>query len=169
MSGINNGQAPYIGLLTDYIGVPYSFGVNSILAHLNTGYYHIHGQSFVYPNHSSNIQLTAAAPSWDTSGAITEIIPAGTLTVSAFDLHWMNISAISENCELQIDIYSGGAGSEVLIGSTRAHRNAVQSQEGAKRIQIPQQPPGTRISCKLSSSTTNATTCAISYEGHYYA
>jgi len=158
-----------VGSLSDQVTVPYSSGENSILAHLNTAYYHVHGQSFVYPNHASNIVLTAGAGAWDTSGAITEVIPVDTLSVAAFDLHWINISAISGNGEIQVDIYSGALGEEVLIGATRTHRNAVKSQEGAKRIQIPQQAATSRISCKLSDSTAGALTCAVSFEGHYYA
>lgn len=167
---VNNiNRVENIGDKTDFVGVPYSFGLNSILAHLNTSYYHVHGQSFVYPNHADNVVLTAGAGAWNLGGALVEVIPANTLNVSSFDLHWMNISAISENAEIQVDIYAGEIGSEVLIGATRTHRNAVQAQEGAKRIQIPQQLSGTRISCRLSSSVAGATTCAVCFEGHYYA
>ena len=158
-----------IGNKTDIVGVPYSSGVNSILAHLNTSYYHVHGQSFVYPSHAGNVTLTAGAGAWDITGAISQVIPTATLTTEAFDLHWINISAISGNGEIQIDIYADSGSGDVLIGSTRAHRNAVQSQEGAKRIQIPQQPSGTKISCRLSDSTAGSLTCAVSFEGHYYA
>lgn len=43
------------------------------------------------------------------------------------------------------------------------------SAEGSKRIQIPQQPSGTRISCRVSDSTAGTITVGISFEGHYYA
>jgi hypothetical protein len=157
------------GTLKDFVSVPYTFGVNSILAHLNTNYYHIHGQSFVYPDHADDVLLTAAAPAWDITGSIIEVVPANTLDVSAFDLHWINISNISENSTIQIDIYKGGAGSEVKIGATRASRSTNQTRNGPNRIQIPQQVANERISCRLSSSTTNATTVLVSFEGHYYA
>lgn len=165
-----NGQSPQ-GTQKDFIQVPYSFGGinNTILAHLNTGYYHIHGTPLVYPNHADNVVLTAGAGAWDLSGSIIEVIPAATLTTSAFDLHWINISDISANGEVQIDIFKGAALSEIQISSTRTHRNAVQAQEGAKRIQIPQQSPGERISCRLSDSTGGALTCGVSFEGHFYA
>jgi hypothetical protein len=81
----------------------------------------------------------------------------------------VNVSAISATAELQINIYKGDIGAEVLIGETRTHRNAVMSQEGAKRIQVPQQEENTRISCKLLDSSAAAITCAVSFEGHYYA
>lgn len=166
-SGITIGEV--VGSKNDFVGVPYNFGDNSLASFAATGYYHVHGEPFVYPDHASSVTLTAGAGAWNLTGAKTEVIPASTLTTSAFDLHWMVISAISANGEIQIDVYSGGAGSEVLIGSVKAVRNAVQAQEGSHRIQIPQQPAGTRISCRLSDSTAGALTCAVSFEGHYYA
>ena len=157
------------GFKDDYIRVPYVPGSNSILAHLNTSYYHVHGKSFVYPNHASNVVLTSGSGAWATTGNKIEVIPENALSVAAFDLHWINLSAISDNCELQIDIYSGNAGEEVLIGATRSHRNTNQVRESANRIQIPQQEKNKRISCVLSDSTSGTITVAVSFEGHYYA
>jgi hypothetical protein len=157
------------GDLQDWVGVPYVFGENPIMAHLNTSYYHIHGQSFVYPDHADDVLLTAGAPAWDLTGAKIEVVPANTLSVSAFDLHWLNISNIDENATIQIDIFKGESGSEVQIGATRANRSTNQTRNGPNRIQVPQQVKNERISCRLSSSTVNATTCLVSFEGHYYA
>ena len=156
-----------IGNKNDTIQLPYVGTANSILAYLNNNYQHVHGTVFVYPDHAGNVVLTAGAGAWDLTGAITQVIPAATLGTD-FDLHWINISGISGNGEIQIDIYTGAALSEVLIASTRTHRNAVQSQEGAKRIQTPQIPANTRISCRLSDSTGGALSCAVSFEGHFY-
>jgi len=157
-----------IGNFGDLVPVPYQEDISTIYGFLHTGYYHIHGQSFVYPALANDVQLTAGAPAWDTTGNKTEIIPVNTLNVADFDLHWINISAISENATIQIDIYKGAALSEVLIGSTRASRTTNQARNGPSRIQVPQQSINERISCRLSSSTTNATTCLVSFEGHYY-
>jgi hypothetical protein len=160
-----------IGGLTDFIVVPYSFGAatNTILAHLNTSYYHVHGQSFVYPDHDDEVLLTSGAGAWNLTGAITEVVPANTLNVAAFDLHWINVSNISDVSTIQIDIFSGAPGSEVRIGATKATRSTNQSRNGPSRIQIPQQLVNTRISCRLSDSTGGSVTCLVSFEGHYYA
>jgi len=158
-----------IGPLNGFVNVPYVFGANQIMDHLNTSYYHVHGQSFVYPDHDDSILLTAGAGAWNLTGAITEVIPASTLITSAFDLHWINLSAISGNGEIQVDIFKGAALSEVRIGATRSQRNTNQSRENANRIQIPQQVAGERISCRLSDSTGGVLTCAVSFEGHFYA
>lgn len=157
-----------IGNLADYVRVPYNHGINSILAHLNTVYYHIHGTSFVYPSHADDILLTSGVGAWDLTGALTEVIPAGALNVSTFDLHWINISGITDNSTIQIDIFAGDIGEEVLIGATRASRTTNQDRNGPSRIQIPQQAKSTRISCRLSDSTADNTTVEISFEGHYY-
>lgn len=156
-----------IGEKSDLVAVPYVESITSVLGFLHTGYYHVHGAPFIRPDHANSVQLTAQASAWGVSGAIVEVIPANNITKN-FDLHWIIISGISENCELQVDIYAGEAGSEALIGGAVAVRNAVQSQEGAVRIQIPQQPANTRISCKLSSSTVNATTANVKFMGHVY-
>lgn len=156
-----------IGDFRDYVGVPYEFGNNPILAHLNTLYYHAHGEAFVYPDLASNIVLTSAATAWASTGAKTEVIPVNTLT-SVFDIHFINISNVSANSQFQIDIFSGLGGAEVKIGSTRGSRTAVQSFNGEKRIMIPQQPANTRISCRLSDSTAGTITLNVSFEGHYY-
>jgi len=157
-----------IGPANDFVGVPYAVGFNTILAHLNTSYYHVHGQSFVYPDHADAVLLTAGTGAWDLTGSIIEVIPANALSASAFDLHWINIADISAVGEIQIDIFKGGIGAEVRIGATRSQRNTNQSRENANRIQIPQQVINERISCRLSDSTSGALTCSVSFEGHYY-
>lgn len=132
-------------------------------------YYHAHGKSFVYPDHADNVTLTSAAPAWSTDGDIIEVIPADTLTESAFDLHWIDIAELSGNSDFQIDVYAGAEGEEVLIGSVRTNRNSNLTREGEQYVQIPQQPSGTRISCKLSNSSASSETCTVSFSGHYYA
>ncbi len=164
-----NGAPQYLGELSDYVNVPYEFGENTVMSFLTTGYYHVHGTPLVYPDHANAITLTAGAGAWNLTGSIIEIIPAATLTLSAFDIHFADISSISENAEIQIDLYKGGAGSEELISSVTAERSTVTSPGNPIRIQIPQQSPGTRISARLSSSVAGATTCKIKLHGHYYA
>ena len=164
----NDQMRDVVGNKDDYVGVPYSEGESSILGFLHTGYYHTHGASFIYPDKADPVTLTANAASWNDTGSKVEIIPASTITKN-FDLHWASITDISENCYGIIDIFAGGAGSEVLIGSVDCTRTSNFSQEGNKPTQIPQQPANTRISARLSSSTTNATTCKIKFYGHVYS
>ena len=166
---IGNGLDFRIGELDKQIAVPHVLGADTILEHLNTSYYHIHGLPFVYPDHADTILLTAGGGAWNLTGNIIEVIPANTLNVESFDLHWINIADISANGEVQVDIYKGSIGNEVRIGATRSQRNAVQSRENANRIQVAQQVTGERISCRLSDSTAGSLDCRVSFEGHYYS
>jgi len=156
------------GKFGDYVHVPYVPDGESLMAFAATGYYHVHGASFVYPKYVLPIQLTSNAAAWNTTGAIFEIIPVNVITKN-FDLHWASVSDISANLYGIIDIYSGLAGAEVLIGSVDVSRTDNFSQEGQKPVQIPQQPANTRISCKFSDSTSSAQTCRVKFYGHVYS
>jgi len=156
-----------IGLKGDYLNIPFVSAESSILAYLNTGYYHIHGEAFVYPKYAAPVQLLSGSGAWNLTGNIIEIIPANIL-LKPFDLHWISISNISGNSDFIIDIYSGAIGEEILISSVEGFRNSNFIQEGARRIQTPRQLANTRISCKLSDSTAGTLTCTIKFNGHYY-
>jgi len=158
-----------IGKLLDYVKVPYVFGKNTIMAHLNSAYYHVHGQSFVYPNHADAVELTAAAGAWAITGDIIEIIPANTLSLSAFDLHWAYVTAISANSEIQIDVFMGAEGEEEQIDFVCAERTTVTEPGSPQPMQVGKLPKNTRISARLSSGVVGATTCNFKVKGHYYA
>ena len=159
-----------IGTISDYIHVPYVLGAttNTIMAYLQTGYFHVHGASFVYPKYAAPVTLTSNAAAWNTTGTIAEVIPANTITKN-FDLHWCSISAISAELDGIIDIYSGAVGEEVLIGSVDVVRTANFAREAAVPVQIPQQPANTRISCKFSDGTSSSRTVRVKFYGHVYS
>jgi hypothetical protein len=156
-----------VGALDGSVGVPYTAGENSILDFLITGYYHTHGAAFVYPKYSAPIELTSAAAVWGLTGNIVEVIPENAIT-KPFDLHWITISDISANAYMIIDIYAGLAGAEVLISSVDSYKQTNFIAEGARVIQIPQQPANTRISCRLADSSANQITCNVKFNGHVY-
>lgn len=159
-----------IGNLNDYVHVPFTNNINSILALLNTNYYHFHGRTFVYPQLANAVNLQAGAGAWGIGGSITEIIPENALNVAAFDLHWINIQNISATAEYLIVLYSGELGSEEIIGGVKFWSGAIPIlNQITKYIQIPQQVVNTRISAKLYSSDVGTPTCQISLEGHYYS
>lgn len=126
-----------IGQETGFIQVPYQFGENSILDHLNTSYYHVHGAAFLYPDKVVPVTLTSGIPSWDQGGAITEVIPANGI-IKNFDLHWCSISEISASLDGVIDIFSGGVGNEVKIGAVDVVRTSNFSRENPVPVQVPQ-------------------------------
>lgn len=163
---IGNGQNN-TGIRSDFVHVPFVPNSESVLAYLQTGYYHVHGASFVYPDKAAPVTLTSAAAAWAETGNIIEIIPANTIT-KAFDLHWASLSAISAELDGIIDLYSGAIGAEVKIGAVDVSRTANFAREAAAPVQIPQQPANTRISGKFSDSTTSARTVRIKLYGHVY-
>ncbi len=160
-----------MGNKNDFVGVPYNEGDASIAGHLNTAYYHVHGKSFAYPEAADSVTVTSGNGVW-TAGTITEVIPTDTLDEADFDLHWINIVNHSEDAEYYIEILAGGAGSETVIGATRSWRDSTflggQTANTTKRIQVPQQPEDTRISCRIYSSNDGTASVDISFEGHYY-
>jgi len=166
-NGILKSIKDVIGKLTDFIIVPYIFGANSIMAHLNTNYYHIHGPSFLLPKYASPVTLTSAAGAWAVTGDKIEVIAANAI-IHPFDLHWCSISTISADLDGIIDIFAGNAEEEVLIGAVDVVRTTAQSRENAMPVQIPQQPANTRISCRFADSTTSARTVRVKFYGHVY-
>lgn len=128
---------------------------------------HFHSQPFLYPLLAGSVTLTKAANVWEPYPTPTEIIPVNTIT-DDFDIHFLNVSAISANGEYVIALYKGAAMSEVLIGEYGAVRNAVQSQEGSRPIITELLDANTRISAAISSSNAGQDTVNIKVEGHTY-
>jgi len=156
-----------MGEAEDLVSAPFVEGVESLIAYSQTGYYHVHGASFLYPDKAIPVQLTANAASWNETGAIVEIIPANTIT-KTFDLHWASITSISAVLDGVIDIFTGGAGSEIKIASIDVSRTSNFSRENAMPVQIPQQVANSRISARFTSSTANADTVSLKVYGHVY-
>ena len=149
------------------VSVPFTADTESILAYLQTRYYHVHGASFLYPDKAIPVSLTANAAAWNEIGTIYEVIPANTIT-KAFDLHWASITSISATLDGVIDIFKGASGSEVKIASVDVSRTSNHSREAAMPVQVPQQSANSRISCRFTSSTTNANTVSVKFYGHVY-
>lgn len=156
-----------IGEKTDSVGIPFNFGDDSLMAYAVTGYYHVHGESFIYPYLANPTQLTSGSGAWNNTGALVEIVPANTL-VKAFDIHWISISNISAVLNGIVELYSGMAGSEVKIGAVDCFRTSNFIAEGNKPIMVRQQSKNTRISARFSDSTAGTATCQIKVYGHYY-
>lgn len=128
---------------------------------------HLHNKVFLYPDLASSITLTKAAGAWAAHPTPTEIIPVNTITED-FDLHFLNVNAISANGEYSIKLYTGAGGAEVLLGTYGAARNAVQSQEGSRNILTDVILANTRISAAITSENAAADTLNIKVEGHTY-
>lgn len=159
-----------VGASDDFVHVPYDSSIlTSLMAYLRTGYYHVHGASFIYPDKANPVTLTSAAtPAWAITGNKIEVIPANAITKD-FGLHWCSVSNISAELYGVIDIFAGGVGAEVQIGAIDVVRTSISSRESAMPVQVPQQPANTRISCRFSDSTIIARTVEVRFYGHVYS
>lgn len=156
------------GKFGEHVDVPYVPGTETLMAYAATGYYHIHGASFIYPDKADPVLLTSSAASWSETGNIIEIIPANAIT-KPFDLHWCSVWDISIALYGVIDIFAGPVDNLVKIGAVDVGRTANFSRESAMPVQIPQQPANTRISCRFSDNTTSSRTCRAKFYGHVYS
>jgi len=156
-----------VGAKNDLVGIPYTPNVNTILAYMQTGYYHVHGASFVLPNKAEPITLTSSAAAWSETGTLMEIIGAGAIT-KPFDMHWASVSNISFVLDGMIDFFAGPVDAPVWIGAVDVVRTVNFSRENAMPLQVPQQLANTRISARFSDSTTSERTCRVKIYGHVY-
>jgi len=159
-----------VGKISDFVHVPFvaSALTNTVMAYLKTGYYHVHGASFLHPDKADPVLLTSSAAAWSETGNITEVIPANAITKD-FDLHWCSIWDISDPLYGVVDIFAGPADAPVKIGAVDVGRTANFSRESNLPVQVPQQPANTRISCRFSDSTTSPRTVRVKFYGHVYA
>lgn len=127
---------------------------------------HFHKGQQCYPDLDDAITVASSASAW-TYGAYVEIIPVNTIT-SDFDIHWLNISAISANDEYEVQFATGLAGAEVNIACASFERTAVQSQEGSISMQGPIIPANTRVSARLASKAAAANSANFKVHYHTY-
>lgn len=158
-----------VGNLRDFVIVPYNFGLNTIMAHLNTSYYHVHGANFIYPDKAVPVLLTSDVASWGIVATPTEIIPINTITKN-FDIHWASISEISASLFGMIDLYGDdGAGWFKIGPACDVVRTSNFARENPAPVQVPQQPANRRIGAIFSDNTTSSRTVRIKLYGHVYA
>ena len=142
---------------------------SSILAYLKAGYYHAHGDTIKFPLISSGElfkTITSSATAL-THGAKVELIPADAIA-TAFDIHWIEITAMSAQAEYEITVWAGADTEEEALTSVVVASSANFSREGSKAIMIPQQPANTRISISIAKSSAGTGTMRVALEGHTY-
>ena len=159
-TGVSNGAR------TDHIGVPYVQGDNSIYAHLNTNYYHVHGATFLRPDKAAPVTLTSAAGAWSEAGGIAQVIAANDIK-KPFDLHFITVTEISNVLDGVIDIFAGP--DLIRITSIDVSRSTNFSREVQMRIQVPQLPANWRVGCRFTDSTANPQTVKVKLQGHVYS
>ena len=148
-------QTPMFEEILSRIGSPtdYWTAYKTILGYANSTFQHTHSQAMCYPTLASGIQVNSGAANW-ALGAFTEIVPAGTIK-SAYDVHWINFESASSSGVYEIHLFAGAPGAETLVAQTRTIRDNNQYGISSVPIQMPVQPPNTRLSARLASNTGN--------------
>ena len=163
-----NSVSNILGDKDDSVEVPYISEISTAMAFLQTGYYHVHGASFVLPDKSDPVIVHSAEDSWDDTGTIVEVIPADTV-IKDFDLHWCSISDISATLWGMLDFFAGPDEALVKIGSVDVLKTSSKTRENAMPLQVPQQPANTRISVRFTDSTGSVRSCRVKLYGHVYS
>ena len=113
-------------------------------------YYHVHAPSIIYPRDAAPVTITSGVGAW-VEGTKVEIIPADTIT-DPFDIHFVNLGAISENDNYVLKLYSGAALAEVFWGEVSFSRDTNQMRAAYVPIQGGPVDANIRISASLLSS-----------------
>ena len=150
-----------IGNLTD---PPVLQEGQTILGYAKGNYQHTHEQAFCYPTLADASTFTSTDQKW-VLGGFAELIPANAIT-SAFDIHYLNVEAASDNTTYEIVLYSGLLGAEIEIGRVRTVKQSVAAGFNGVPIQIPPQPENTRISVKIA--TPEVKFCTLNFSVFYH-
>lgn len=128
---------------------------------------HNHSAQKVYPTLANGITVTAAAGVWEL-GAFVEVVPANTIT-APFDIHFLNLGAVSSDTTYEIVFYKGALNAEVEIGRARfARLSAATANISSQPLMTEVLPANTRISAKLATLNGGSRTAVISLSYHTY-
>ncbi len=128
------------------------FNADTLAGRSEGVYQHIHQVARVYPTLTAGQVIPADATAWDL-GAVTQIIPAGTIT-QAFDLHWVNVEAMSHNATYELVLYAGDP--DVEIARVRFTRVDNFTKRDAIFVESPVIAANSRIRAALACSDAGA-------------
>lgn len=127
---------------------------------------HLHSASNVYPTLADGITVTSSASEW-TLGEFVEIIPASTISTD-FDIHNVEVSAISDNDVYELVIYKGALSSEVEVGRVRFSKSTNQEGTTNQPFQTLLIGANSRVSAKVACAAGSSHTVTISLRYHTY-
>jgi hypothetical protein len=107
---------------------------------------HAHSVQQVYPDLGDAIEVTSAADAWTLGDAVT-IIPVSTVALP-FDIHYVDISAISGNDEYQLELYENGCVMQVTFV-----KSATADPVRPLRVQGCIIPANSAVTAKLANKT----------------
>ena len=139
---------------------------DSLYAKVHTLDEHAHSGCKVIPTGAPGVTLTANATAW-TLGSFGTVVATNAIA-SVFDIHFINIEAMSDNATYEIVLYAGADASEAEIGRVRVTRTTNHVKKDGVVFQCPLQPANTQIKGKVMSSSSSADTATISLYYHTY-
>lgn len=116
--------------------------------------------SYVYPERAAPVTLTKAAGAWAAYPAVADIAAAAVIT-SDFVIKGVVFDTPSAAGSYTVRLYSGAAGSEVLVAVAAAVSTASGTSEGYAYCSTPVIPGNSRISASLSGSPAGAETVNV--------
>jgi len=128
---------------------------------------HAHGSSKVYPTMADGVVVIGGVAPWTVEDDTTEVIPSG-VTTDYFDIHYVNVEAVSASDVYELVLFAGAIGSEVEISRMRTVRTSTPSGVSSHPVQGPIQDAGTRISAKVASDGGSAEAMTITVTYHHY-
>jgi hypothetical protein len=137
---------------------------DSLLALAHTNEEHNHAAAQVYPTLAAGATVTSDAVAW-TLGTLVEVVPASTITED-FDIHAIDIEAISANDTFELVLYYGAGDTEA--GRIRFVRSTVQSATLNTEIQTPLIPANSRVRAAVACAGGGSKTVDVSLRYHTY-
>ena len=128
---------------------------------------HFHHVAKVIPSGTAAAQVTCGdAQAWDLGEFA--VIAATNAIDDDFDVHFINVEAMSANATYELVLYSGADASEVEVGRIRFVKTAGQTKAEGIPFGTPMIAVNTQIKAKVMSSSGNADTIDITIHYHDY-
>ncbi len=139
-------------------------GGSTIFAEVHTLGDHAHNQARVFPTLAGGVTLTGDAAAW-VLGPAVQVMPPSTAN-DPFDVHFVNIEAISGAGVFEIVLYAGDL--DVEVGRVRFGTSIAVDLITGIPIQMPITPDTDRVRARVASAAGGAQTVTISLSYHEY-
>jgi len=140
---------------------------DSLYAENHTLLEHNHSAAKVYPTMADGVLITSSDVDWTGLGAFAEIIPKDTIT-SDFDIHFVNVEAVSATAIYELVLYSSDTTAEREVARVRFPKTTNQDGPQSVPVQIRLMRGSSQIKAKLASNNAVADTATVSLFYHEY-
>jgi hypothetical protein len=123
---------------------------------------HVHGIGRVYPTLAAGVVVTGAAGAWTLGNAAT--IVAGSTITDPYDIHWINIEAISAVDVYELVLYADA------VECARVRFAKTATLEGTQNVfcMTPVLAANAALTAKVANGGGGTESCTISVSYHTY-